>query len=176
MTIDSLRAIVMIVSHCVLPVILLLIPSLGARQTSSPLRYQTFMAGTIEAVVQEIRLVDISPGLPAHSSPERMPAGGARPDKVQKIFLEIRRVVKIELNHTGSRIHRKDVIEVTNQYLDQSPPFAVGDTIRARVRLVQPEERYDPKDPRRQWWFFPRGQEENALPPRLPFAGIKVVR
>ncbi len=162
-----------VVSHFVLPASLLLTSSLGARQTSSPLRYQTFMAGTIEAVVQEIRLVDISP---AHPSPERMSVGSARPDKVQKIFLEIHRVVKIELNRTGSRIHRKDLIEVTNQYLDQSPPFAAGDTIRARIRLVLPEERYDPKDPRRQWWFFPRGQEQCALPPRLPFAGIKVVR
>lgn len=160
----------------VLLAILMLISPLPSSHASSPLRYHTYMVAVIEAFVEDIRLVDISPMGPHESSRERSPRSGEGMGKVQKISLKIVKVEKIELNRTGSLIHQGDSLEVTNQYLDQKPPFAPGETIRVRVRLVLPEERYDRQDPRKQWWFFPQSEPEGILPPRLPFTGMEVVR
>jgi hypothetical protein len=155
---------------------LMLVSPLPSSHASSPLRYHTYMVAVIEASVKDIRLVDTSPMGPHKSSRERSPRSGEGMGKVQKISLKIVKVERIELNRTGSLIHQGDSMEVTNQYLDQTPPFAPGETIRVRVRLVLPEERYDRQDPRQQWWFFPQGEPEGILPPRLPFTGIQVVR
>jgi hypothetical protein len=145
-------------------VLLLLMPSFQAKQGSSPLRYHTWIVAVLEARVEHIRLVDVSPG------------GCAESHRVQKICLKILKVLEIELNRTDSTLHEGEIVEITNQYLDQKSPFAAGQTIRARVRLVLPEERYDPKDPRRQWWFYPRGESESILPPRLPFTDIRILQ
>ena len=155
---------------------LMLISPLPSSHAASPLRYHTYMVTVIEASVEDIRLVDISPMGTHECSRERSPRSGEGMGKVQKISLKIVKVERIELNRTGSLIHQGDSIEVTNQYLDQEAPFAPGETIRVRVRLVLPEERYNPKDPRQQWWFFPQGEPERILPPRLPFTGIQVLR
>jgi len=89
------------------------------------------------------------------------------------------RVTKIEefmsRHPLVSPVHRGEVVEVTNPSLDRVPPFRVGNTIKVRLRLVLPEDRYDPKDPRKQWWFFPEGANEDILPPRYPFAGIRIL-
>jgi hypothetical protein len=157
--------------------LLLLIPQLPTRQGLSPLRYHAYKVAVVEALVQEIHTVDISPMRPPDFSPESFSrSGDAGPGKVQIISLKLAKIKKIELNRTGIPIHKGDVLEVTNQYLDQQPPFAPGQTIRVRVQLVLPEESYDPKDPRQQWWFFPQAESESILPPRLPFTGVEVVR
>jgi len=157
----------------VLLVIILLMPPLPSSQASSPYNYHTYLVAVIEAYVTNIRLVEV----PAMPTCVPSPAGGGRDrmEWVQKISLKILKVEKMELNRTGSDIYPGDIIEVTNQFLDQKPPFSPGETIRVRVRLVLPEERYHPQDPRQQWWFFPPGEAE-SFHPRRPFIGIQAVR
>ncbi len=157
--------------------ILLLIPQMPMRQGISPLRYHTYLVADVEALVKEIHLVDVGLMGQPQSPPEKYSrSGDVTPARVQKISLKIAKIRKIELNRTGSPFRKGDIIELTNQYLDQKPPFAAGQTIRVRIRLVLPEERYNPKDPRREWWFYPPGEPESVRPSRLPFAGIRIVR
>ncbi len=139
---------------------------------TSPLRYHTFLVAKVEARVETIRSVYL-PGADPAETRERSPRwkGG----EVQEIILRSTRIENVELNRTGSPLRAGDSLTVTNQYLDQKPPFADGDTIRVRVRLVLPEERYDAQDPRRQWWFCPPGEPLDG-PPRLPFVGVQVIR
>lgn len=153
---------------------LMLLAPIFPGQAAAPLRYHTYLVAVIEARVNDIRLTDIpSLGTPEPSR-ERSPRSGDA--QVQKISLKITKVVNIELNRTGALMRPGDSLEVTNQFLKQQPPFTPGQTIRARVRLVLPEERYEPQDPRQQWWFFPTGEPAGILPPRHPFTGIEVVR
>lgn len=142
-------------------------------QGSSPLRYHTYVVVSVEARVEDIRLVHRAPTAPQEWR-DRSPEW--RGGDVQEVILRITKVETIELNRTGSLIRPGDSLRVINQYLEEKPPFAVGDSIRARVRLVLPEERYYPQDPRQQWWFFPPGEPKDISPPRLPFTGIQLVR
>ncbi len=158
---NSLKVFVLVFSF-------VLLAPLPPSQAAAPLRYHTFMAAVIEARVAGMRLADITPLVTG------FPPGRGVPLQVQKISLKILKVEKMELNRTGSPLQPGETIEVINQYLDEKAPFAPGETIRGRVRLVLPEERYNAQDPRKQWWFFPPGEPE-GFHPRHPFSGIQVV-
>ena len=142
---------------------------------ASPLHYQSFVIVTLDASVVAICEIDISEGRSGQYEPQRSP----QPTTVvelQKVKLRILRVLHIKLNRLSAPpIRTGDTIEVINQYLDQPPPFAVGDKIRVRLRLVFPEDQYDPLDPRQQWWFFPPDEIDSIGPPRQPFRGITLI-
>lgn len=155
---------------------LLVLAATGGAPAASPLRYQSFAIVTVEASVAAIRVVEIPVGLPEQYEPQRSPQPTTVKVELQKVRLRILRVLHTELNRLSILPARPgDTIEVTNQYLDQPPPFAVGDKIRARLRLVLPEDKYDPADPRQQWWFFPPDDVDSISAPRQPFKGIILI-
>ncbi len=142
----------------------------------TPLYYHTFAVAEIEASVEEICIV----GIPTLKTDEFM-RGKSKEEsmyirEVQKIRLKVIRVIKFERKDSKvENILEGETIKITNPFTDQTPPFKVGDKIKTRIRLVLPEETYNPQDQRKQWWFFPLGEKEDIFPPRHPFKGIKVI-
>ena len=150
----------------VILILLLPLPALSV----TPLYYHTFAIAEIEATVEKISLTgvptlktdDFMRGKPLAESTQIM--------EVQKIYLKVKRVINLEKrDDLVAPVTEGEVIEVTNPFVDQNPPFKTGETIQTRIRLVLPEEKYDPRDPRKQWWFFPPGEVEKGFPPRRPF-------
>ncbi|MEW6416518.1 MAG: hypothetical protein AB1480_00135 [Nitrospirota bacterium] len=142
----------------------------------TPLYYHTFAVAEIEASVEEICIV----GIPTLKTDEFMRKKSREEStyvmEAQKIRLKVKRVIKFKKRDaTVPAIIEGKTIEMTNPFADQKTPFKVGDRIKVRVRLVLPEEKYNPGDPRKQWWFFPAGEKEDTFPPRHPFGGIKII-
>jgi len=139
----------------------------------TPLYYHTFAIAEIEASVEEICTV----GVPTLKTEEFM-RGKSKEEstyirEVQNISLKVIQVIKFEKKDAKvENILEGKTIKITNPFTDQKPPFKVGDKIKTRIRLVLPEEKYNPKDPRKQWWFFPAGEKEDIFPPRNPFKGM----
>ena len=145
---------------------------------ASPLLYHTHAVAKLEACVEGIRTMSLQLPNFQEDSRGRMPSPELNPeDSVQKISLRVLRVNDFEAKEkTVPPIVDGQVIEVTNPYLDQAPPFKPGDTIAVRLRLVLPEQHFAPEDPRQQWWFFPEGEAEGILAPRRPFVDVKIIR
>jgi hypothetical protein len=136
----------------------------------TPLYYHTFAIAKIEACVEEI----LSVGIPTLKTEEWMLKKSREEStyirEVQKISLKVLRVIEFEKRDPGvSSLTQGTTIIVTNLFMDQKPPFKAGDRIEVRVRLVLPEQEYNPGDQRAQWWFFPKGEKEDISPPRRPF-------
>lgn len=139
----------------------------------TPLYYHTFAIAEIEAYVEGIRHI----GVPTLDTNEFMQKKTLKESiftgEVQKISLKVIRSIKFKKKEPMvPDIRVGEMLEVTNSYVDQKPPFKIGDKIKVRLRLVLPEEKYNPKDERLQWWFFPKGEKEDISPPRQPFKGI----
>jgi hypothetical protein len=143
------------------------------------LRYHTHYVAIVDARVEHIAVidrpvVDTWQWLGQRKSPQEstvlLPA--------QEIRLMIERVSQLEGRNsrtdTPSPILFPGIqIDVINPFMDQQPPFKVGDWIRVRIRLVSPEPVFSVRDPQNQWWFYPPGNPEEISPPRFPFAGVE---
>ena len=163
--------------------VMLLIPLLvflttTSPQADSPLYFHTHAIAHISA-----RVVGIST-IPVASTTSGVDIPGQRPEApnpshtadIQIFTLRIKKVH--QYSSTDSSVPRMIVdqlVKVTNPYTDQKPSFTIGDTIKVRLRMVLPEERFDPQDSRKQWWFHPHGALESISPPRRPFKGIQVL-
>ena len=106
-------------------------------------------------------------------TPERV----APPIDIQKISLRVLKVIEyIPKQSAVPPIRNGQIIDVTNPYADQVPSFKASDKLGARIRLVLPEEQFDARDPRKQWWFYPQDAKEDIFPPRHPFRGITIIK
>ena len=143
----------------------------------SPFYFHTHAIARIEAAVEKKEIMQV-PVKNSSKSLQRESTQTATPlVDVQKISLRILKVTEYISKHAAvPPIRYGQIIEVTNPYLDQVPAFEAGDKIRIRVRLVLPEEEFDPKDPRKQWWCYPEDEKEDIFPPRHPFKDINVIR
>lgn len=141
----------------------------------TPLYYHTFAVAEIEAHVEKISIVEIPTIKTNEFMQKRPPEESMFIAKAQKISLRIEKIIRFEQNDTTiPALLEGETIEVTNHFMDQKPPFNVGDKIKTRVRLVLPEEKYNHEDSRKKWWFFPRGEKKDISPPRHPFKGIEI--
>jgi len=140
----------------------------------SSLYYHTYAVARVIANVQEILTEPIAS---QSSKPLISPKplnNRIRSVDIQKISLRIIKLIEfLELNHKVPELVEGQIVVLTNPYVDQVPPFKVGDNIKTRIRLVLPEEQFDHQDPRKQWWFFPEGTEAEFYPPRFPFQAIE---
>lgn len=136
----------------------------------TPLYYHTFAIAQIEACVEEI----VSIGIPTLKTDELMLKKSREESTyirdIQKISLKVLRVIEFEKRDPRvPSLFEGAMIVITNPFTDQRPPFKVGDRIAVRVRLVLPEQEYNPEDQRKHWWFFPKGEKEDIFPPRRSF-------
>ena len=156
-----------------IPLVLILAPFLFG---VTPLNYRTYAIAQLEARVEKICTIRVPTQDTNKSMSKRGSVNAIQQVEVQIISLKVTEIEKFVSRHPlVPAVHQGEVVKVSNPYQDRVPPFQVGDTIKVKLRLVLPEERFDPKDPRKQWWFFPEGANENILPPRYPFAGIRIL-
>jgi hypothetical protein len=146
----------------------------AAALPASPLYFHTHAVADIVALVAADTLVPLADLHTESMVADHPPAAAAYSENVQIITLKILRVVRFEAQDPGvSPLLPGDSIQITNPFLDQSPPFRPGDSIETRIRLVLPAEAYDPRHPRKQWWFFPTDDRDPISAPRRPFIGVR---
>jgi len=143
----------------------------------SPLYFHTHAIARIEARVEKISTVRVPVKDSGEFLPRKMPETPTPPVDVQKISLRVLKVIEFTPKHSAAPpIRNGQLIDVTNPYADQMPTFKAGDKLKTRIRLVLPEEQFDSKDPRKQWWFYPEDATEDIFPPRHPFRGISIIK
>jgi hypothetical protein len=154
----------------------------SATALASPLRYHTYYVAMVDARVEQIAvikkpMVDTEQWLRQRKPPQESLIDWP----TQEVRLTVKRVVTSRESHSGSPVPPVTLlpgthIDVINPFIDQQPPFGVGDAIRVRLRLVSPEPVFRANDARNQWWFYPLGQPEEISPPRFPFAGVELLK
>jgi hypothetical protein len=143
----------------------------------SPLYFHTHAIARIEARVEKIGTVQVPVKDSSEFLPRKSPETVTPPVDVQKISLRVLKVIEYIPKHAAvPSIRYGQIIDVMNPYADQVPSFKAGDKLKTRIRLVLPEEQFDPKDPRKQWWFYPEDAKEDIFPPRHPFRGVSIIK
>ena len=155
----------------------LVLPHITVVYGVSPLYFHTHAIARIEAYVEKIDIIQVPLKDISESLPEKSPKLVTPPVEVQKISLRVLKVIEYIPKHAAVPPIRYDqMIEVSNPYTDQVPSFKTGDKINTRIRLILPDAQFDPKDPRKQWWFYPEDAKEDIFPPRNPFRGISIIK
>jgi len=143
---------------------------------ASALYYHTYAVARLDVEVENIT-VALIPGLDTtRFSQERRGQEAASTVEQQLLRFRVLRVDELDAREASvPGIGAGETLVVTNPHVDEKLPFQVGDRLRIRIRLVLPEEQFDPDDSRAEWWFFPAGEQEDIFPPRDPFRGITVI-
>jgi len=162
----------MSVSPAIFLILLRMFP--GLAEGASPLFYRTLAFGQVEARVEKICIAQVpfrDTTLMERREPDR--------DGYVEVQIISLQVLEIE-NFTIEAANVPEIVEgqtldIVNPYPEQIPALKTGQKIRARIRLVIPEEQFNPEDPRLQWWLYPPGAEESISPPRDPAPAIEIL-